>query len=299
MGIDLSPYFAEYEALVAEVDKLFATVRGQCGDLVTCKQGCDDCCHALFDLSLIEGAYLNDRFNKAFSGRERDAVLMRADAAERLQHKIVRQAFRAKESGEDTMVVLRQLAAERVRCPLLTEESACAGYDYRPITCRLYGIPTAFEGQTRTCGLSGFEAGKPYPTVQLEKIQDRLVELSQRVAEDLGSSFSGLATLFVPVSVALMNTYDEEYLGLKKDGEGEEIAGLAPDELPGAAPADKPTGPADAATYVPGKRIDFPTEECGECGESDCSGCAQAASGGCKGKPYVLEVKGPGEGGKS
>lgn len=292
MGIDLSGYFAEYEALVAEIDKIFNAVKGQCGDLVTCEKGCDDCCHALFDLSFIESAYLNDRFLAAFGGRERDAILMRADEAERRQHKIVRAAFKAKESGADTLAVLAELARERIRCPLLAEDSSCALYEHRPITCRLYGIPTAFEGQTRTCGRSGFEQGKPYPTVQLEKIQDRLVELSARAAEGVGSKFTGLATLFVPVSVALMNTYDEKYLGLETE---ETPVDEDPDAIPEAfaETAQRPTGPADPKTFAPGSRLEFPSEECSSCDDKNCDGCASASSGGCSGKPLIIEIGGP------
>lgn len=289
MGIDLSPFFAEYEKLVAEVDKLFAAVRGQCGDLVTCKPGCDDCCHALFDLSFIEGAYLNARFNETHTGLKRDAILMRADEAERKQHKIVRLAMKAKENGEDTAVVLAQLARERVRCPLLADDSTCSLYDHRPITCRLYGIPMAFEGQTRTCGQSGFQPGAPYPTVQLEKIQDRLVDISMRAAQLLDTKFSGLATLFVPVSVALMNHYDDEYLGIKKD----EFEPL--DDAGGDAAGAMPTGPADPATYQPGKRLEFPSDDCQSCSKDDCGDCASASSGGCTGKPYIIEIGGPKE----
>ncbi len=297
MGIDLSPFFAEYEALVAEVDKLFATVRGQCGDLVTCKPGCDDCCHALFDLSFIEGAYLNARFNEVHTGLSRDAIHMRADEAERKQHKIVRQAMKAKENGVETSFVLQQLARERIRCPLLADDSTCALYAYRPITCRLYGIPMAFEGQTRTCGLSGFQPGAPYPTVQLEKIQDRLVDISLRASQLLDTRFSGLATLFVPVSVALMNRYDDEYLGIKQDEfEHLDAPGDADSPAAGEAPAGMPVGPADPAAYQPGKRLEFPSDDCQSCAKDGCGDCASASSGGgCKGKPYIIEIGGPKE----
>ena len=150
----------------------------------------------------------------------------------------------------------------------------------------------AFEGQTRTCGQSGFQPGVPYPTVQLEKIQDRLVDISMRASQILDSRFSGLATLFVPVSVALMNRYDDEYLGIKKD-EFEHLD--APEGAAGEAPAGKPTGPADPATYQPGKRLEFPSDDCQSCSQDDCGGCASASSGGCKGKPYIIEVGGPKE----
>ena len=59
---ELTPVFTAYEALVAEADAVFARVGEMHPDCVTCKPGCSDCCHAMFDLSLVEAMYLNARF---------------------------------------------------------------------------------------------------------------------------------------------------------------------------------------------------------------------------------------------
>ena len=56
---ELTPVFTAYEALVAEADAVFARVGEMHPDCVTCKPGCSDCCHAMFDLSLVEAMYLN------------------------------------------------------------------------------------------------------------------------------------------------------------------------------------------------------------------------------------------------
>ena len=50
---ELTPVFTAYEALVAEADAVFARVGEMHPDCVTCKPGCCDCCHAMFDLSLV------------------------------------------------------------------------------------------------------------------------------------------------------------------------------------------------------------------------------------------------------
>ena len=56
---ELIPVFTAYEALVAEADAVFSRVNELHPDCVTCKPGCSDCCHATFDLSLVEAMYLN------------------------------------------------------------------------------------------------------------------------------------------------------------------------------------------------------------------------------------------------
>ena len=40
----------------------FAKVKEQFPDAVKCREGCADCCHALFDITLIEALYVNTRF---------------------------------------------------------------------------------------------------------------------------------------------------------------------------------------------------------------------------------------------
>jgi hypothetical protein len=54
MNLDLSQFFKEYESLVAQVDAVFQKVSGNFASEVRCQQGCSDCCHALFDVTLLK-----------------------------------------------------------------------------------------------------------------------------------------------------------------------------------------------------------------------------------------------------
>lgn len=219
MDFDFAPYFERYEALLDLTDQLFDKVSHQYPECVNCKIGCSDCCHALFDLTLIEALYLNHKFNEQFAGSEKDALLDTANAADRLVARVKRDAYRSLEQGKSEEQVLSGLAQERVRCPLLDGSEKCVLYENRPITCRLYGIPTAIGGRGHTCGISGFEQGKPYPTVHLDKINEQLQQLSAELVRDLGSNFIKLVDLLVPVSMALLTIYDEYYLGVKEPEE--------------------------------------------------------------------------------
>ncbi|KPJ77647.1 MAG: hypothetical protein AMJ54_07135 [Deltaproteobacteria bacterium SG8_13] len=219
MDFDFTPYFERYEALLDLADRLFEQVAEKHPECINCKIGCSDCCHALFDLTLIEALYLNHRFNERFTGSEKEALLETANAADRQIARVKREAYRSLQQGKGEDEVLEGLAKARVRCPLLTGKEKCALYEYRPITCRLYGIPTAIGGQGHSCGISGFEQGKPYPTVHLDKINEQLQQLSAELVRDLGSNFVKLVDLLIPVSMALTTIYDEYYLGLKQPEE--------------------------------------------------------------------------------
>lgn len=215
MPLDFSPAFARYEALAAEADALFAKVAAACPGMMPCAPGCGDCCHALFDLTFIEALYLNHQFNKHFPpGAARDALLDQANRADREHYKLKRKAFRAGERGVSTKDILEDLARERIRCPLLDNDNRCVLYDARPITCRLYGTPLLIGGETRTCGKTGFQPGGRYPTVKIEKLQDQLMELSQEVVASLPTKLPLMGDILVPVSLALVTEYDEEYLGI-------------------------------------------------------------------------------------
>lgn len=215
MKFDFSEFYKRYESILAEVDQAFEKVKDAHGDEVVCETGCSDCCYALFDLSLIEAMYLNHKFNEKYQGAARSAILERADKADREGYKIKRKIFKASQDGVKAQDILAEVAKMRVRCPLLNKDDQCDLYESRPTTCRLYGVPTAINGQAHTCGKSGFEQGKPYPTVNMEALQDKMMGLSVALMQTLPSKHADMADILVPVSMALMNKYDENYLGVE------------------------------------------------------------------------------------
>ena len=215
MSLDFSKYFDEYKKLVAGADKAFAQIQQACPDKVTCKQGCCDCCYALFDLTLIEAMYLNYHFKK-LPQDIKNRVYLRADKADRKMAVAKKKAFRMQEKGEAREEVLKMVGQEKIRCPFLGDDDQCEMYEHRPITCRLYGVPQEIRGQAHVCGLSGFTPGSPYPTVKVERLQDSLVLLSNALVKGLDSKYDKLAAVFVPVSSAVLTVYDEDYLGVER-----------------------------------------------------------------------------------
>lgn len=217
MDFDFRPYFEKYEKLVAASDAAFDRVKMAHAECVMCREGCADCCHAVFDLTLIEALYINYRFRQEFKGDERVDLEEKANRTDRLMAKIKRRAQEELLAGKPEAEILTDLARERVRCPLLNARDLCDLYRYRPLTCRFYGIPTAIAGGGHTCGLSGFKEGETYPTVNLDTIHARLQELSAELIRDLKSRYIKLADILVPLSTALITEYDETYFGLKEN----------------------------------------------------------------------------------
>ena len=214
MKIDFTPYFKQYEEVLTLAGQIFEKVRNEYPELVKCKLNCSDCCYALFDLTLIEAIYINHKFRETYSGEEQERLLEKANKIDRATYKLKRQAYKDLQNGVDEQEILDRMAAEKMPCPLLNDEDLCDLYRFRPVTCRLYGIPLAIGGAGRTCGLSGFEKGGHYPTVNLEIIQNKLYAISRQLVQDIESRYNGLADMLVPLSMALLTDYNEEYLGI-------------------------------------------------------------------------------------
>jgi Fe-S-cluster containining protein len=215
--MEFGPIYKKYEELLRMADDTFEKVKSRHPDKVRCETRCADCCHALFDLALVEALYLNHQFNRTFQGMEREKIIDRANKADRQTYKIKRNAYREVSEGRDEAEVIAALSAERVRCPLLNDDDLCDLYDHRPITCRFYGVPTEIGGKGHACGKSGFVPGEPYPTVKLEVIHQQLHAFSREIAGLLNSQFTRLSEMLVPVSMALLTTYDEQYLGVQSE----------------------------------------------------------------------------------
>lgn len=215
MALDFTEYFERYEAVVAEVDAVFEKFESDMPELVKCGKGCSDCCYALFDITLAEAIYLNHKFNEKFSGIERSVIMERADQADRQIHKLKRKVYKASQEGRPASEILMEVSKARVRCPMLDDDNLCSIYDNRPITCRLYGVPTSIGGEAHTCNKAGFKGGEKYPTVNMDIVIDKLIAIGRDLQKGIDSRYKELGDMLLPVSMALVTEYDEQYLGVR------------------------------------------------------------------------------------
>ncbi|MGM0654110.1 MAG: YkgJ family cysteine cluster protein [Thermodesulfobacteriota bacterium] len=216
--MDLDKHFVKYEAVVNMVDQVFERVKQEYPKEVFCREKCSDCCYAIFDLTLIEALYLNHKFNEKFSGKEKAELIAIADKTDRALAKMKRDAYKKVKNGADQLEIVGKMSQERVRCPLLGENDLCLMYECRPITCRVYGIPTSTAGASHICGRTNFVQGKAYPTLNMDKIYTQLQLLSAELVKDINSTNIRMHELLIPVSMAMVTLFNDEFLGVKKDG---------------------------------------------------------------------------------
>ena len=133
---------ARYGLLLKEVDEWFAHASRLTASDVSCRKGCSACCRGLFDITLLDACYLANGFEK-LGAQKKKTVLSRAKG--RL---LSLQTFWP-ELSEPYILNYRPEAdwdelmpeEDETPCVLLGDDGKCLVYDYRPMTCRLNGIP--------------------------------------------------------------------------------------------------------------------------------------------------------------
>ena len=208
--MNLSYLLDRYEHLAEGAEKSFEKIKKEHGQKVQCKVHCSDCCHAVFGLFLIEAVYLKMHFDRL--GRsQRRSILSRCHRADKELFRIQKNLKVGNDSLEEGSDLLGKA---RVRCPLLNNMEECELYPYRPITCRVYGIPTSIRGKARVCGKSGFENGIVYTTFDLDNVYRELYQLSRNFLEKAGSIDPRQAELLISVSNALSTPLNDFIAGI-------------------------------------------------------------------------------------
>lgn len=216
--MDFKEHFVKYEALVSIIDGIFEKVKSEYPKEVFCREKCCDCCYAIFDIPIIEAVYLNQKFKEKFSGTEKSRLIDQAANIDRALFKMKRDAHKAVKEGGDELEVLATMSQERIRCPLLGEDNLCSLYESRPITCRIYGIPTATAGKSHICGRTNFEQGGKYPTLNMDKLYGQLQLISAEMTAAVNATNVKACELLIPVSMALITDFNEEFFGVEKNG---------------------------------------------------------------------------------
>ncbi len=132
----------KYGELLRKVDRWFAVCTGRHPSVISCRSGCSECCRALFDITLLDAWYLKHGFDRL------DASL-KAAVLKKARERLV--SLQGVWPDFDAPYLLNCRPEEEwdilmpdddeTPCPLLGADERCLVYDYRPMTCRLHGLP--------------------------------------------------------------------------------------------------------------------------------------------------------------
>ena len=138
----MHPAARTYLDLLAQVDRWFADAAARHPGVVPCTAGCSACCHGPFDISMADALLLSEGLTRLSAAqrervRERSqAVLFRMQGAEPGWGP----PWDPTTLGDERFDALTErFAAEP--CPLLDDGGRCVSYEFRPLVCRVIGMP--------------------------------------------------------------------------------------------------------------------------------------------------------------
>jgi Fe-S-cluster containining protein len=138
----MHPAAEVYQELLTNIDRWFADASGRHPGIVPCRTGCSACCHGPFDVSMADALLLREGLAELppetrRQVHERSGVLL---ARMRVLEPGWEAPFDPGDLGEARFDALTErLAADP--CPLLAETGRCVAYEYRPLVCRIIGMP--------------------------------------------------------------------------------------------------------------------------------------------------------------
>lgn len=131
-----------YGALLNEVDAWFQRSLDRHPKSIVCRNGCSECCRGLFDITLLDAMYLKrgfDRLSDPLKAVLAQVASRRLELLSRVNPAFV-EPWLLNGIPEDEWDELMP-EEDEAPCLLLSETGGCLIYDYRPMTCRLNGIP--------------------------------------------------------------------------------------------------------------------------------------------------------------
>jgi len=132
----------QYKTLLEQIDSWFASAIDRFPHDIRCADGCSGCCRSLFDITLLDATMLRQGFT-LLPSEVKQQVLSKAE--QRLQHlqtiwPDLSSPFMLNDHHENTWEELMP-DEDETPCVLLDSEGRCLVYAYRPMTCRLHGLP--------------------------------------------------------------------------------------------------------------------------------------------------------------
>ncbi len=223
--VDLALYFSEYEVLLGEVNEAFNSFAASRPEVRMCGKDNDACCNRLLNLQLIEAAYLNYHLNKSLTQDERVAAIHRAIAAGKAFSKEGGSSsnggptgpVRADGSERSGAMIVK---SDHYSCPL-NVGGRCVGYPFHPLACRVYGMPTLYEGRLLGPGNGESAEQADVEPFSLDDAYRKLYEISRRLFFALNGSFLESKSLIFPITNVVSGKFVQDYFViLSKSAEG-------------------------------------------------------------------------------
>lgn len=209
--IGVNELLEQYGVLLREVDAWFQLCLERHPEHITCRNGCSACCRGLFDITLLDAYYLRHGFDALSTDRKtaiKQTAFQRLAQLSRVNTMFVKPWLLngiPEEQWDDLMP-----EEDETPCLLLSKDGGCLVYEYRPMTCRLNGIPLIdISGEDffdEWCTLN-FTGGDPRKFADLRfpftELFNRELLLFQKFTRLLAGRERNEADLFIPAAIVM------------------------------------------------------------------------------------------------
>jgi Fe-S-cluster containining protein len=200
-----------YSALLGEVDSWFTRCLERHPDLIACRNGCSACCRGLFDITLLDAIHLKRGFDalpELLKNELLQTASRRLEQLSRVNPEFVEPWLLNGIPESDWDALMPE--EDDTPCLLLSKNGGCLVYDFRPMTCRLNGIPlidvSGEELFDEWCTLN-FTNDDPRRFADLRfeftELFSRELRLFQRLIHHLTGTIRNEVDLFIPAAVVL------------------------------------------------------------------------------------------------
>ena len=205
----LQRILADYRNLLGEIDIWFDTCLKQAPPgTLACRKGCSACCRGLFDISLLDAFLLREGFSR-LPGVVREGVLARCRprlAELRQCWPQLQQPYLLNDLADDCWQEMPE--DDPTPCPLLGADNLCLVYAFRPMTCRLHGLPAIdLSGEDFTSAVCTLHPGDPQalhgelPRWRFRPAFAREIELLRTFTAQLTGTPTSQADTFIPLAL--------------------------------------------------------------------------------------------------
>lgn len=131
-----------YCVLLDEIDAWFAScMQAAPSGTFACRKGCSSCCRGLFDISLLDAFLLRIGLAQLPAAvQEQVQAKCRARLAElQTRWPQLQNPYLLNDLPDEGWTTMPE--EDETPCPLLGEDNLCLVYAFRPMSCRLHGLP--------------------------------------------------------------------------------------------------------------------------------------------------------------
>jgi len=190
--------------LIQIVDAALADATKRSGEWLLCRPGCTQCCHGVFAISQLDALRLRTGIEQLDRDDPARAVLVRQRARESLSRIGVgfpgdqRTGILAETT--EAQAAFEEFANDEPCSALDPANGMCDLYEWRPMTCRVFGPPVRVEGGFSVCelcfgGATAAEIAACEMIADPEGIEDAVIEEAEIATEVRGRTIVAFALI--------------------------------------------------------------------------------------------------------